>query len=387
MTSRTNALPSNSYEDILWVNNGGLGLQNIPAQVQDGLGNITLMTLGLTSINFNRGIGQFKIDGIALTADITVLNNLSDAATAEYILVAPNAQLPNAFTFATDPGLAFTTLGSVLTLSPSGQLSGLQNLATTGYMIRTGSGTYATRSIVTDGTITSSNNDGIAGNTTLSVANDSSVQRINVYNDGTLIGTEVGLNLIPGTGVSISGTDSPGNSWVNVKLVATGAIEDIPYVLVTPSPLIPDSRGIQAGYGISVTDGGPQGYVTISATGVTPVDVTTVGWVTQTLLSIVLPIGVVVNISGEIAAIATDLSGALVANISGGAYRPDEVSPNPVLPLNLPVLNMQSTGFDIDNYVDINLTAVLNTVRVSVTGQPGLTINWNAVLTVLYSSV
>src|ERR1700680_3141600 len=87
--------PASTYPDLMLINNAGQGLNNTPAQIQDGLGNITNMTISSNYINFDRAIGQFQLDGVALTASAATLNGLSDVANAQYILTAPNGQLAN----------------------------------------------------------------------------------------------------------------------------------------------------------------------------------------------------------------------------------------------------------------------------------------------------
>ena len=57
---------------------------------------------------------------------------------------------------------------------------------------------------------------------TLSVVNDTTVQKVEVEANGTLIGTRKRINLIAGTNVTISATDDATNNKVNVTISATG---------------------------------------------------------------------------------------------------------------------------------------------------------------------
>ena len=72
--------PASTYPDILFINNAGQGLNNNVSQLQDGLGNNTLMTLSSNFINFDRSVAEFQLDGVALTANAATLNNISDVA-------------------------------------------------------------------------------------------------------------------------------------------------------------------------------------------------------------------------------------------------------------------------------------------------------------------
>ena len=104
--------PASTYPDILFINNAGQGLNNNVSQLQDGLGNNTLMTLSSNFINFDRSVAEFQLDGVALTANAATLNNISDVANAQYLLLTPNAQLSSAATLQGNNGISLTTAGS-----------------------------------------------------------------------------------------------------------------------------------------------------------------------------------------------------------------------------------------------------------------------------------
>lgn len=80
MTNLTTLLPGASYGDLLTTTNNGQGLSLVLEPLQDGLGNNSIVTISKTAINFNRsGPNTFQLDGVALTATATALNNVGNA--------------------------------------------------------------------------------------------------------------------------------------------------------------------------------------------------------------------------------------------------------------------------------------------------------------------
>lgn len=76
MTSLTNIAPQIIYGDILTCTNNGQGLSNFQTILQDGLGNNSPILIATNSINFNRGQGQFQLDGVSITANSIDINNI-----------------------------------------------------------------------------------------------------------------------------------------------------------------------------------------------------------------------------------------------------------------------------------------------------------------------
>jgi hypothetical protein len=220
MSSIATLSPASTYPDLLQVANNGLGLSTVPGQIQDGIGNVTLMTLATDLINFDRGIGQFQIDGVALTANINTLNNLTDVADGIFLLQTPNIQLPNALQFQTSPGLTTTSGGGLFTIHPDLELLGLQNITGIGLVIHTSTNNYATRTLVTDATISLTNANGVSGNPTLGVVADTSLQRINVDLNGVYQTQRAQINLIPGVNMGITVIDNPGLNAADITFSA-----------------------------------------------------------------------------------------------------------------------------------------------------------------------
>jgi hypothetical protein len=221
-TGLTTLSPASTYPDLLVINNAGQGLNNTPSQVQDGLGNMTNMTISSNYINFNRAVSQFQLDGVALTASAATLNNITDVANADYILVTPNAQLSNGLVLTTAPGLSLSLAGGNITISPSSELAGIQalNAGPTGIVVNQGGSFYGTVDLISDATINIVNSDGIGGNPTFNVITDTSVQRVNVQLNGVFESRKSQLNFIPGTGAGINVVDNPGSNRTDITITA-----------------------------------------------------------------------------------------------------------------------------------------------------------------------
>jgi hypothetical protein len=84
MTNLTNLTPGQSYGDIITLGNDntpGQGLQpeGTLKNVQDGNGVDTPMQIATNAVNFNRtGGNEFQLDGTALTAAVTRLNEATE---------------------------------------------------------------------------------------------------------------------------------------------------------------------------------------------------------------------------------------------------------------------------------------------------------------------
>lgn len=79
MTSFTNIAPQIVYGDILTCTNGGQGLKNSQTNLQDGLGNNSPILIATNSVNFDRGLGQFQLDAVAVTANSVDINSMCQA--------------------------------------------------------------------------------------------------------------------------------------------------------------------------------------------------------------------------------------------------------------------------------------------------------------------
>jgi len=223
MSNISTLSPAATYANLLLAGSNGQGISTVPQIIQDGLGNSTLMSLATTSINFDRNVGAFQLDGIALTASATTLNSLSNVAVAEYVLIIPNAQLPNASVLGAANGLTLISGANSVTVQPTAgsELAGIQSLNSLGIMVRGGVGNYSTVTLNTDATILLTNGSGVAGNPTLSVISDTNVQRVNSQSNGVFQSSKSQLNFIPGANTGISIIDNAGQNRTDITITAS----------------------------------------------------------------------------------------------------------------------------------------------------------------------
>ncbi len=221
-TGLTTLSPASTYPDLLVINNAGQGLNNTPSQIQDGLGNTTNMTISSNYINFDRSVSQFQLDGVALTASAATLNNISDVANGEYLLLTPNSQLANASVLSANNGISLNlSAGStVIQADPASILFGIQqlNAGPSGLVVYSGGTFFDTATLVSDATINIVNPDGTTGNPTFNVIADTSVQRVNVQMNGVFESRKSQLNFIPGPGTGINVVDNPSLNRADITI-------------------------------------------------------------------------------------------------------------------------------------------------------------------------
>ena len=214
--------PASTYPDLLVVNNAGQGLNNTASQVQDGLGNRTNMVISSGYINFDRSVSQFQLDGVALTASAATLNNVSDVANGQYILSAPNSQLPNASTLSATNGISLTSSAGSMTIQPTplSPLAQIQQLVggPNGILVYQNDEPFATVNLSSDVTINIVNPDGTTGNPTFNVVTDTSRQRVNVDLNGVFQSQKSQLNFIPGPGAGINIFDNAASNRTDITI-------------------------------------------------------------------------------------------------------------------------------------------------------------------------
>lgn len=217
--------PASTYPDLLVVNNAGQGLNNTPSQVQDGLGNRTNMVISSDYINFDRGVSQFQLDGVALTASAATLNNISDVANGQYVMVSPNSQLPNASVLSAANGISLTSSAGNVIIQPavSSPLAQIQQLVggPNGILVYENDEPFATVNLISDATLNIVNPDGTTGNPTFNVVTDTSRQRVNVQLNGVYQSQKSQLNFIPGPGSGINVVDNPSSNRTDITISGT----------------------------------------------------------------------------------------------------------------------------------------------------------------------
>lgn len=198
-------------------------------------GPYTLGTTGLTFTQTN-GLGQVTAGSGLLKSGSTLNVDLAARLTfnGNAIDLANSGVTPGTYTKITVDTYGRATVGATATAADVGaqasnaDLTALAALATTGLTARTGSGTYASRSITAPAAgITVTNGNGVAGNPTLVLANDLSALEAlastgfaartaaDTWAQRTMTGTAGRVTVANGDGVS-------GNPTIDLATVTTG---------------------------------------------------------------------------------------------------------------------------------------------------------------------
>ncbi len=100
------------------------------------------------------------------------------------------------------------------------------------------------------------------------IADDTSIQKIIVDKNGTLIGTRDEINLIEGSNITLTVADNPGSNRVDITVAATGsggAPTNATYVTLSTDATLTNERVLTAGSQITLTDGGAGGAITVAS--------------------------------------------------------------------------------------------------------------------------
>ncbi len=183
---------------------GGGGGGAITTREQDGTPSITPTTTlefaqatGLTLANQGGGVARLSIAGVPINA----VAGLQGALDAKENIITFNAP--------------FTRVGSAVSL---GQLAISQ---TTGLQAALDATVPQSRQIITGVGLIGGGD--LTANRTLSVVDDSTTQRVRVYSGGVMAGTRPGINLIPGSNVTITAADNAAANRIDVNIAASVA--------------------------------------------------------------------------------------------------------------------------------------------------------------------
>lgn len=109
-------------------------------------------------------------------------------------------------------------------IQPVSLLGALQGLnGSTGFVAATASGTAAVRTLTSASTIGFTNPAGIAGNPIIDVINNTNTQKVIVSNSGTTVGTRHQVNLIQGSGVTLTVADNSVSDRVDVTIASSSS--------------------------------------------------------------------------------------------------------------------------------------------------------------------
>ena len=90
MSTFTGQKIANSYKNLLQVNTSNSDLSSTLITVETGAGNSTPLQLATDKVNVN---GTLQIGGVALTANVTALNNIADLSSLTGIIVGDSGTL------------------------------------------------------------------------------------------------------------------------------------------------------------------------------------------------------------------------------------------------------------------------------------------------------
>lgn len=146
--------------------------------------------------------------------------------TSSYVLVSNNSELLNARILATpaeNSQFSISLGAGVLNVAPSGQLAGLHNLSTPGWVAWDGSSSFVGRAITSNGTVDITHPDAMNANTNVEFADNSTFQRINVYENGTLVGSRTNLNWMAGDNITINIVDDDDDDITRLNITSNGS--------------------------------------------------------------------------------------------------------------------------------------------------------------------
>jgi hypothetical protein len=199
----------------VWVNEGTANADTAWTLITDGT-----ITLDTTSLNFTQtsGLGQISA-GNGLTKTGNTLN-IGTVDSTRITINADSIDLGQPTIGGSGAGSGFTkvtvdvygritntgaaTPADIGAQPADADLDGIAGLSTTGIVVRTGAGSYATRALTQPGAgITITNSDGVAGSPTFALAND--------------------LNALEGLGSTGFAVRTGSDAWAQRSITVTGA--------------------------------------------------------------------------------------------------------------------------------------------------------------------
>ena len=164
--------------------------------------------------------------------------------TSQFVLVVPDDTLPYSRTLAAGTGLSLqdTGAGQDITIVPANLLGSIQGLGTTGILVNTNQNTAINRSVTsTDGTVTVNNGNGVAGNIDLGINDDTTNQRVFIWENGTPITSSGALDFYGANVQYDSGTNS---CKISITGGGGGSPTNATYILQTPNGVLNNAQSL-----------------------------------------------------------------------------------------------------------------------------------------------
>lgn len=224
MTVRTDTSANTQYNDLLWIDNNGSGLDATLRQVQDGKGAPTPFEMSIYGINVDRSTGYFALDGVQITTAASALNLVGDMSQANVLLTSRTTGFPNGRLLLASTGISLDTSGpdrtTTIGLNPT--MSSLAELTGIGIVARQSNNTYAAFPLTSDGSITIQNPSGDGAAPVLNVAPNTTLQKTKVQYNNVEVGIRPTLNFLPGSGIGVTVIDDGSSDRINISLSAAG---------------------------------------------------------------------------------------------------------------------------------------------------------------------
>ena len=246
MSDFTGQKIANTYKQLLQVNTSNSDLTSTLISIETGAGNTTPLQLATDKVNIN---GTFQIGGVALTANVTALNNIADLSSLTGVVVGNSGTLSGRTIIGTSPitvGNGNGTAGNpTISLATTGVTSatygplGKFNIDTFGRVISVSVATTVSANAFVGGTVSASSltveNDTsiggdvvIAGTTNMKAvsATDVTLNNLTLNSDlnvGTVSATTVNTSILRAATASITDLTAGTLSFTNASVASFNA--------------------------------------------------------------------------------------------------------------------------------------------------------------------